>query len=557
MKVLKIIGIVLFSLTLITGISISIKTRDNTAIGPIIFLIGIIFLLARSLKKKNQSTEVNIINQLKLPFYLRTGFIVTLSFFWMFFIPGILALIFTNLQRKRLNERFDVLIDEERKITTQYCNQKSQNNSSNDTQQANRIVELARLKAKEIIESAEHMVNTKMDAESDVSKLSDSIVQLQKKEAALINKINILRISQKSIKDSIEFYRDNQEYNFNTEEVDLMYPSVIIPLHSHDVKSLKEKANRINKEIKTLLDSYHSRYTTKANRSIYELIVLSLQAELQNILSGMKFGSVEKSRDLVKSMCIKYSKIANDGNQSISSTLIRFIGEIESLFLSLVEIEYEYYVKREQEKEEQRLLKEQIRQEAEEMKRLQEEKKRIDNEEKKYNNEILNIENALKETNDNSKIQELEKRLLELQNQVSELESKREEIVNLQNGKAGNVYVISNIGSFGENVFKIGMTRRLEPIDRVKELSSASVPFPFDVHSFIFSEDAPALENKIHNILNEKRVNKVNPRKEFFKVTVDELESLVSDLDPTAEFKKTIHAHEFYNSSQIDNELVS
>ena len=125
---------------------------------------------------------------------------------------------------------------------------------------------------------------------------------------------------------------------------------------------------------------------------------------------------------------------------------------------------------------------------------------------------------------------------------------KKEEISNLQNGKAGNVYIISNLGSFGRNIFKIGMTRRLDPQDRVNELGSASVPFKFDVHSFIFSDDAVALENKLHQLLNEKRVNKVNLRKEFFYTSVKELEQIVADIDPTAEFKKTMVAEEFRQS---------
>ena len=125
---------------------------------------------------------------------------------------------------------------------------------------------------------------------------------------------------------------------------------------------------------------------------------------------------------------------------------------------------------------------------------------------------------------------------------------KRKNITELQNGKAGNVYIISNLGSFGDNVFKIGMTRRLDPIDRINELGSASVPFKFDVHSFIFSEDAVALETKLHHILNDKRVNKVNLRKEFFYASIDELEQLVYDIDPTAEFNKTMIAEEFKQS---------
>ena len=103
----------------------------------------------------------------------------------------------------------------------------------------------------------------------------------------------------------------------------------------------------------------------------------------------------------------------------------------------------------------------------------------------------------------------------------------------------------SNLGSFGENVFKIGMTRRLDPQDRVDELGSASVPFKFDVHSFIFSEDTVALENELHKRLNEQRVNKVNMRKEFFYSTIDELEALTLEISPSAEFNRTMLAEEF------------
>lgn len=139
-----------------------------------------------------------------------------------------------------------------------------------------------------------------------------------------------------------------------------------------------------------------------------------------------------------------------------------------------------------------------------------------------------------------------------LQAQLEEVKHKKEEIINLQNGKAGTVYIISNLGSFGDNVFKIGMTRRLDPMDRVNELGDASVPFKFDVHSFIFSEDAVDLETQLHKILNIKRVNKVNKRKEFFYTSIDELEKIVLDIQPTAEFNKTMLAEEFKQSQSYE-----
>ena len=153
---------------------------------------------------------------------------------------------------------------------------------------------------------------------------------------------------------------------------------------------------------------------------------------------------------------------------------------------------------------------------------------------------------------DAEKLAQLQIRVEELQRQLAAVSEQKDKIINLQNGKAGNVYVISNIGSFGEDVFKIGMTRRLDPMERVNELSSASVPFPFDVHSMIFSNDAVSLETNLHHILNDKRVNKVNLRKEFFHVSLDELEELVEEIAPTAEFRRTVLAEQYRQSLSID-----
>ena len=122
------------------------------------------------------------------------------------------------------------------------------------------------------------------------------------------------------------------------------------------------------------------------------------------------------------------------------------------------------------------------------------------------------------------------------------------------NTRAGFVYIISNIGSFGQDIYKIGMTRRLEPMDRIKELSSASVPFEFDVHAMIFSEDAPALENALHNKFRKYSVNKVNNRKEFFRIPLNEIKLFVSkEFDLSVEFTEIAKAQEFYETLEIEN----
>ena len=247
----------------------------------------------------------------------------------------------------------------------------------------------------------------------------------------------------------------------------------------------------------------------------------------------------------------KYYQIASDGNQNIAPTLRRFIGQIESLYLEVVETEYEYYVQHERAREEQRAIKEQMRQEAEERKRLEQERKKVEAEESKYIHEIERVTAQMQQAH-GSELDKLRKRIEEMNTLIAKVKEKKIEIINLQNGKAGTVYIISNIGSFGDHVFKVGMTRRLEPQDRVNELGDASVPFPFDVHSFIFSEDAVALETALHHELNNRRVNKVNLRKEFFDIDIDELRAIVERIEPTAPFRMTALAEQYRQSLSID-----
>ena len=319
-----------------------------------------------------------------------------------------------------------------------------------------------------------------------------------------------------------------------------------------DIKELRKAYKENDKVINKILDTYAVRYTTKSNQAIYQLMVIALRAELQNILYNLKYEKLDQAIDDVKQVTAKYLKIAGAGNQSIVGTLTKFIGEIEYLFIAAVKIEYNYYVKKEQARQEQLAIKQQMREEAEERKALETQKKIVEQEEAKYQSEIDKATEALSATTDESQIALLKAKILELQGQLSDVTLKKDEISKLQNGKAGNVYIISNLGSFGENVFKIGMTRRINPQERVDELGSASVPFRFDVHSFIFSDDAVGLESKMHEILNNKRVNKVNMRKEFFYVTIDELEELVNQLDPTAEFNRTMIAEEYRQSQSVD-----
>lgn len=338
------------------------------------------------------------------------------------------------------------------------------------------------------------------------------------------------------------------------EQYDELAPTVTLRIHAMDTKALNKAYKDNDKQITELLGQYQERYTTKANKAIYSLMVIGLRSELQNILTNLKFDKIDNAIEQIKAVTAKYIAIAGEGNQSIASTLTKFIGATEYLFINAAKIEYDYYVKKEQARQEQIAIREQMRQEAQERRELEAQKKKIEAEESKYHSEIAKVKQQMLEASEAEKAA-YEARILELKSQLSDITVKKDTIVNLQNGKAGNIYIISNLGSFGENVFKIGMTRRLDPQERIDELGSASVPFKFDVHSFIFSKDAVSLETELHQRLNDKRVNKVNLRKEFFNATVDELEELVSEIDPTAEFNKTMAAEEYRQS--ISGEIYS
>jgi len=388
--------------------------------------------------------------------------------------------------------------------------------------------------------------------EDEIAKSSELI----KANALKIPKsLSILKSLKYAIKKTEEDFLLNGRIHGESEieEADeLLKTTIELKLHCYDLKDLKKLFQQNKKCIQDILEKYETRYTQKSNKAIYRLMVIALEAELQNVLYNLNYDKLEKSVEYIKEITSKYYQIATDGNKSIEPTVKRFIGEIEYFFIESIKIEHEYYVKRERAREEQRAIREQMRQEAAERKLLEEKRKKVELEEAKYHREIELIQKQIEAEKSSEQIILLEERKERIQTQLGGVEQKKEEIIKLQNGKAGYIYIISNLGSFGDTVFKIGMTRRDVPQERIDELGDASVPFRFDVHSLIFSNSASELESNLHKTLHNKRVNKVNRKKEFFKTTIDELESLVFSLEPTAEFKKTMAAEQYFQSLEID-----
>ncbi len=210
-----------------------------------------------------------------------------------------------------------------------------------------------------------------------------------------------------------------------------------------------------------------------------------------------------------------------------------------------------------EEKEEQRRIKEQLREEEKARREYERAIKEAEKEEKTIQQAIDKATKELMLAGEEQRLA-LEQKLAELQIKFEEAEAKNQRAISMaQQTRSGHVYVISNIGSFGEDVYKIGMTRRLEPLDRVRELGDASVPFAFDVHAMIYSDDAPSLENHLHKVFNEKQVNKVNSRKEFFKVGIKDIKSTVSNMNIDAHWTMFADAKEYRESLAIENERTT
>ena len=279
-------------------------------------------------------------------------------------------------------------------------------------------------------------------------------------------------------------------------------------------------------------------------------ILRCFNAETSNIISNVTVKNVDTSRTKIQRSFDAINKVfAIDGVQISQAYLAAKFEE-----LSLV---YAYMVKEEEEREQRRAIREQMAEEEKVRREIERKKQQIDKETTQFSNEVRRLTTYLQKAKDDAERTLYINQIEELQEKLRSLEAEKENAIQReQNARAGFVYIISNVGSFGEQVFKIGMTRRLEPMDRITELSSASVPFPFDVHAMIFSDDAPALEALLHQHFDSNRVNKVNQRKEFFRVDLDAIKKVVlENHNATTKFVDIPDATEYRKTLRLQQDL--
>lgn len=281
----------------------------------------------------------------------------------------------------------------------------------------------------------------------------------------------------------------------------------------------------------------------KMVKDMQKLLIRAFNSECDDCVDHVKFNNIDTMTKRIQASYEAISKLGSVMSISINPSYL-------NLKLKELKLAYEFQQKKQEEKEHLKQLRAEERERAKLEKEIEEARKKIEKEQKHFASAIAAVNAQLEKTSDPGEISALEQKKQELQQHVNELDKARAQVdYRAANQKAGYVYIISNIGAFGEGVYKIGMTRRLEPMDRIDELGDASVPFDFDVHALIFSDDAPALETALHHAFENRKVNMINQRREFFRVSLDEIKEVVyKNFDKTVEFVDIAPAEQYRQS---------
>ncbi|MBQ7911045.1 MAG: DUF4041 domain-containing protein [Clostridia bacterium] len=379
--------------------------------------------------------------------------------------------------------------------------------------------------------------------QTNIFALNSEIERLQQKKSVLQDKIvereaQIIHLDEEIMLQEFGLYKPR--YDFQSSE---QYKDRLEGIRQHQKQLIKDNKAVTGNQNWTVNGS--KAQGQKMLRDMQKLLLRAFNSECDDLIEHVKYNTYETAK---KRMDSSYAAISKLGSiMDVAITYPYYSSKCAELSLAL-----EYRQKKQEEKEEQKALKAQMREEAKLAKEIEEARKKIEKEQKHYTNALTKINQQIAKATDDEKQQlmlkkeEIENELLEIDKSIKNIDYRE------ANAKAGYVYVISNIGAFGDNVYKIGMTRRLDPYERVDELGDASVPFDFDVHAMIFSEDAPKLEAALHKAFESKKINMVNTRREFFAVTLDEIkEEVKKNYDKTAEFKDIADAEQFRISEKM------
>lgn len=291
----------------------------------------------------------------------------------------------------------------------------------------------------------------------------------------------------------------------------------------------------------------------KMVRQAKRLMLRAFNGECDAAIARVNYSNVDRIENRIVKAHAAINKLGQSNDIDITPAYLNL--KLAELWLT-----HEHKVKKQEEKEEQQRIKEQMREEQKALKEIEKAQRQAEKEEAQ---KVAALEKARAQLVDahGAQLAKLEELVGRMESELQEaIERKARAIARAQLTRSGHVYVISNVGSFGDGVYKIGMTRRLDPQERVKELSGSSVPFGYDVHAMIYCEDAPALEAALHQEFAARRVNMINHRREFFRVSLDEVRTAVAQHHGITTFVTSPEAAEYRQTMAMVNanpEVVS
>lgn len=403
---------------------------------------------------------------------------------------------------------------------------------------------------KEAITLQNELNRLKNEIERQKVKLKTETAIKQKELNELDNKIATLNTEIKEKKKQIAYLDDEllvQEFGLYKPKFDFANALG----YKEELTEIRNKQKILIKEKRAVTGNNEWRVNgsiIQGRKMINDIQKLSLRAfnqECDELIRKVKYTNFDASLDRLSKSSLEISKLGADMNVFIANEYIQL--KKDELRLS-----FEYQVKKQEEKEALRVAKAEQREQAKIQKELEERRRKVEKEQTHYQTAYKKLKAQIEQNPDNAdllqKQQEMKATLSDIDKALTDIDYRQ------ANMRAGYVYVISNIGSFGKDIYKIGMTRRLEPQDRIDELGGASVPFNFDVHAMIFSDDAPSLETALHKAFEDKKVNMVNHRREFFHVTLDEIKEVVKkNFDKTVEFIDVPDAEQYRVSQKMKN----
>ena len=428
--------------------------------------------------------------------------------------------------------------------------------SNENNRLKNKVIELNNYNL--VLSSYKYKYIKNKDLDDVISKIEKGKEKIERMNKAIKDKRDVLDSINTEMKNTEEGYKKLLE---DSENIMYVVESGTYNFHYHyeDSERYEERLKEIKEEQKEMVKyqlavehftKWHINGSYKKGeiqmKNTDKLLLRAFNNECDNIIMNVKYSTIANCESKIRKSYEQLNKFVKSHECSITE-------EYLNLKLEELKLRCDYIRIKQMEKEEQQRIREQMKEEERVRKELEAEEKKVEKEEQHFMNELNKLQKRMAKENEENQAKLL-KQIEELQSKLSEISEVKADLMNRRmNNKAGYVYIISNKGSFGENVYKIGTTRRLDPQVRVDELSNASVPFKYDVHAMIFTDDAFELENNLHKIFDDKRVNKVNKHKEFFNVTIDEIEKAVKEnFNETVEFNKTILNEEYLLSISLE-----